>query len=235
MGERKGPNRRQVLIAATAALALATGLPGSASKALNYLNVSEGVANAHSIKQLSTFSLKELVELDETMDREFQRGFWENHSGHNGVHRLVGAEVNNSNTGTLGVYRLEVASSTDSETLEKVLAIGYQKTPDDVPAATYVGLQKLYDYYVRAGGKAKTPWVKVMFDVDNAGVTIWATLVDEKPRPNDSSDLKAGSPILGLRYRKESNDVSADETYRRIEDDSRIAPGHARSGRRPTR
>ena len=205
-----------MLAAAALALGITTGLPRSVSKVLSHLNVSEGIARAQGVGELKTFSLKTLREWDAKADTEYGREFVVAPSNDKTgtIVRVTGEKSNH----------LLIIAAIDSQ--EKGIGIQYPKdrsNPNGERTTVNVDLQKLFDYYVEAGGKAKNPWVKVILDVDDAGVTIWAALVDEKPKPNDSSDIKAGIPIIGVRYRKESNDISAGEAYRRVEEDTKVA------------
>ncbi len=218
MDESKGLNRRQMLFVTAAALGLTTRLPKSASSVLKYLGLSEGIAHAQGVSELKTFSLEALRKLDALVGSKYPVSYADD-----GGSRVL-------TNGDKGVY-IGVYAFTDANTKEKKLIITYPKDPNNRNGDNVevdISLQKLYDYYVEAcaaeGRKPKdNPLAKIMVDVDDAGATAWVTFVDEKPKPNDSSDLKAGLPLLGLRYRKESNDVSTGQAYRRIQDDTKIA------------
>jgi hypothetical protein len=126
---------------------------------------------------------------------------------------------------------LRVGTGVDPATLEKYVRIEYPKERSN-PAGESIGvdvsLKKLLGYYTEActaEGREpkKNPWPKIIFNAKDAGVEIFTAFVDEKPKFNDSSDLKDGYPVLGRVYFKETNGVSVGEFYFRIESDDKVA------------
>jgi hypothetical protein len=175
-----------------------------------------------SVKNLKPFSLKKLKELDAQMDDKRGRVYRELKDDY-----ITRAEV----TGENGIYIKTVAGVSIS-TKVKELDITYPRNrekPTEVdPLHAVIDLQPLYDLYevacTDAGRKPKeNPWVKIIFDVTDKGVFIHAIFVDDKPRPNDSADIKNDYPVLTVAYRKGTNDVSNGELYRRIEDENKVA------------
>jgi len=217
-------NRRQFLKLGTAGMVLLGALQGGIITSI--VSAPKSAIAQPSVKNLKPFPLKKLKELDSQMDGKYKREFWETKDGY-----FVTAKV----TGENGNY-VRVIASTNSTTIEKGITIQFPKDlskPDGEVASVEINLQRLYDYYevacIDAGRKPKeNPWVKIMFEVDARGVTIFTTFVDERPKPNDGSDLKIGYPMLVRVYMRESNGVSTSEWYMRLNGEEKIA-------QRPTR
>ena len=218
---RKLARREFIQAASIGAVALITFANRSVRSLLSGRIFSEAHAQ-DSVRNLKPFSLRKLREMDSVMDKKYKRDFWETKDG-----CFVSAKTDGSNNNH-EIY-LEVTGGIFPTTLNKELAIVFpvdRKKPNDKRTRSRIDLQKLCDYYgeicAPSGcGSKERVWLKVIFDVDNKGVAIFATFVDSKPRPGDSSDIKIDYPVLALRYWKEKNGVSQTEHYLRIENGER--------------
>jgi|GEM_PF-6805491 len=151
---------------------------------------------------VAPYSLKELKEMDAQMDGKYKRHFWETKEGY-----FVTAKV----TGEHSSY-IEVSGGTISTTMKKGFSVTVPKDKSN-PGGDTVGfefdLQELHDSYLTVcppGCEKKDKiWLKVIFGVNEGGVDIMATFVDERPRSGDSSDLKPGYPMMGAFYDNKAN------------------------------
>jgi len=218
MAEPRKLARREFIQAASLG---AVGLITFTNRSITNLLSGRTIGEAHaqdSVKNLRPFSLKTLKGLDSQMDGKYRRRFIE--KGEKDISHFTSALTN----GDRDTY-ITVGAFTLSETMERKIVILNPEDPKNRNGnnlETVVDLQKLFDFYREAcktnGCERKEMvWPKIMFQVLDRGVNTFATFVDNKPRPNDSSDLVAGYPLIGLVYNKEKNEVSPRGVYFRIE------------------
>jgi len=224
MAEPRKLARREFIQAASIG---AVGLITFANRSISSLLSGRTIGEAHaqdSVKNLAPMSLSRLKKADAQMDSKYLRDFWETKDGY-----FVSAKIDGRNNSN-GIY-LEVTAGIYSSTLEKKLTIEFPEDrtkPNGKRVYLRVDLQKLHDYHVtvcegKGCEKADKIWIKVMFEVLDKGVNMFATFADDKPKPNDSSDLKVGYPIVGLVYDKIQNGASPEGVYFRIENGEKIA------------
>jgi hypothetical protein len=220
MKHNDGVSRRQLLFRTGVALVAAeiAAKTRSISKLLGGSSLLEGTAKAQGVGELKTLSLKKLREMDAKTEQSYRRKSWEDNDGCYST-AWVSGEQGNYVRITGGAYL---------KTLGKDLGIEFPrdiKNPAGEPLNVKIDLQQLYDYYVeacKANGCVTNDrvWLKIILNVHDNGVNVFAMFVDGKPKPGDNSDLKPGYPVIGLSYMKDKNGVGTTEHYFRVDNDT---------------